>query len=611
MTTDKEKMTNSEKDAIIALNRKKAALRNKDNKTDEAVSIEVPTGFSGNDTVEPEAKPVAKAVSLEPNELVLTSDGLKSVIQSAIDQKANEWAKQQAELAKKIEKLEEEKDSIAKSFDQKEADLLDRINKEKQQKDSVVKIFSDLGFSTSNEGGFISQAPQADNRNVYITPNRGRLTQTDSIRQMKRLLENDCSPISVANPRTGVRSLQRDFRPFDSFIYQYIDSVRPAIEDMMKQNGFLGGTAAKYGNSDAATTLADIPFIIKEYLSSVIRRTHNSKYILWQFVRRDIASGTPPYQFISLARFKNLDTGTSPSDWELTPGTPIVGTYQPLEGGSVSAIIKELGMGKNSTIQPVAVPEFLTASSLVNLEQVLQEKIGLNYEEYTEQSIFSVMGSTTAIYYNDGGSVTTTLGDLGSGAGGQATIGALASLRSEAASLNIPALSDGCYPVVAVPKQIEQINTDLRASGMEYASSEAQVSELTSFMFKSTASLEQQGMRLSGYIGKISGCHLFEANSFGVGLPGARGVQTETVNAVSSTTRSMFLIGADAMGWATAMPMEIRLDPSTDYGRMNKFIWLSHETGCIGLDVDPDRDSPSSDDEQLRVLELRTTDRLV
>lgn len=130
-----------------------------------------------------------------------------------------------------------------------------------------------------------------------------------------------------------------------------------------------------------------------------------------------------------------------------------------------------------------------------------------------------------------------------------------------------------------------------------------QIEDLTQLL--QVISNREQG-RVVGYAGTISGFHVFATNAHSMGAAGTEGVRNETLGVGSTLTRSSYAFGSMAVARAQGMEAEIRLDSANDFGRLNSFNWLSHET-TGALDVDP----ALAAEQQLRVVELRTVDVLL
>jgi hypothetical protein len=156
----------------------------------------------------------------------------------------------------------------------------------------------------------------------------------------------------------------------------------------------------------------------------------------------------------------------------------------------------------------------------------------------------------------------------------------------------VPTYDDGCYIGALNPKAAAQVRKSIadRIRYMPYVD----MSQV----------LLPQGTsgKVSGYIGTIAGFHLFQTNVFGVGNSG-EGVQSVSLGVGSTLTRSSWFFGKDAVGLAVGLPMSIRANDDTSFGRLNQYIWLAHMAADT-LDVDPNNDAS----EQLRVFQVRTID---
>jgi len=68
-------------------------------------------------------------------------------------------------------------------------------------------------------------------------------------------------------------------------------------------------------------------------------------------------------------------------------------------------------------------------------------------------------------------------------------------------------------------------------------------------------------------------------------------------------TETCFAFGADAVCWATALPVEIRQDEVTNFRRRDSWIWYSHENAAT-LDINEVLDGGRITRER-RVLQVR------
>ena len=594
--------TRSELDSIRAINAKKKGSDAVEAESPKAEKPTVPPS-SGSDSVPdapvPEPAPTSTSTQ-DDGRLLLTHEQLKTMMDQAANTATQRILPKVEQLEKQVEDEKDRAELIRREAEIERDELLKKIELERKNRDSIAKVFEQFGYAPpSTEGDARSS--------VYIAPastRGGQMDKRDAKREFERIINDNklLQARQVVNAQTGFDYVQRDLRPAVRFIFQNRDAMREAMDDLARQCGLLKGRVSDYTGGKDYTTFADLPPALQTYLSTVVRVEHSAQFVLWQFVNRTIETGIPPGQSILVPRVRHLEVGNTSADWNLTPGTPTVATRQPLNGDSVPCVIQEWGMGKTDTIRPVGMTDFVMASTIMDLESILQERIGYNYHLWEDIRIFELLAATTVVAYNQSGSVVTASGSVTAGGGGQLTLNFLGSLRAYASSRRFYPMPDGCFIYVAPPDQIAQLENDLQ---MHHAYADMTGVEELQNMMASKSRNEYSG-RIRGYRGKLRGIHVFEQNSFGVGAPGNRGVQTESLGGASVTTTTGFLMGADAVGWATSLPMEIREDANNNFGRLRSFIWKSHENG-VALDVDPLSDPPVSDDQQLRVLEVRAS----
>jgi hypothetical protein len=594
-------------DAIQRINRRTNADQN--NKEEELGQVISQNQFIGNDNADvstsaespksPKSPNSSTNLPANPGEITLTETQLKQMLDTAILKVQSDSKNTINQYEQRLRELGDSLIASQREFREKEENLLKQVEYEKQQKDTVARIFNDFGYAPS----------PADNNNVYIAPlsmRGGGMDGKTAYREFNTLCEDNklLQTRSIVVPSTGERVLHQDVTPLQRFIVQNRDAIRNGMEDMARKVGLLNGSD-NYRGSDAPTTFSTLPFALQTYLSTVVRAEHTPQFVLWQFVNRTVSVGIPPGQTTSVPRVFNLPTGTSSSDWERTVGVKTVVDRQALTGSDQKIVIKLNGMGKNSAMPPVSIPEFITLNSLLRLENLLQEKLGINYYEFEDLAIYEMLASTTAVVYNNKDSVVFAPGSVTNG--GQSTLGFLSDLNAYASSLNIRRYPDGCRVYVCPDQHIAQIDKSMQ--NRAFYQNRTNVEELTNMLNKSTNNPDL--FRVSGYWGTMSGLHIFSQSNFGNGTVGSRGVQTETLGGTSVTTRSGYLLGADTMGWSTSMPMQVRQDAGgTDFNLSQDFIWVSHE-GWGPLDVDPNSNPPSSAGQQLRVIEVRMSDTTI
>lgn len=530
----------SEKDAIAQLPKRSADSSTATIATDE-LSLE---------SSSPEQTPS------QTGELRLTADQLNAAIQTAVD---SALAPVRLELQTTQEQL-----TVAQ-----------------QAKDSLEQVFKVIGRPS-----------------VVHSPGMGERVSGLAADFMSAC---DAAPYATwVNKRTGEQIKQRDTTQARSLFLSDRDQLRRDMERYAKDNGFLqGGRVA----ADAVTLKADVLPTLLDYLSMTMRETHRGRYVYWQFPFYELELGKGPGDTIQVGRLRWITEATSIADRTLTTGTNLTANRQNITIGQVSITLAErgLGSGSPSTSQPVALPEFVTAYSMVNLENSVSRVLGHDYEAWEDISIRSRYAATTRVVYNNKQAVTTSPANVVATSDGTFTEQFLNELYAYMSGLQIPTLDDGCYVLVINDKSLAQLKNQLRNRNLYL--DQANVEELT--MMLQAMSNREQG-KVSGYAGTACGFHIFATNSHSMGAAGTEGVRTEALGAGSMITRSSYAFGIMAVARAQGMEAEMRTDSVNDFGRLQSFTWLSHETPGY-LDVDP----AIAADQQLRVIEIRTTDTTV
>jgi hypothetical protein len=242
-------------------------------------------------------------------------------------------------------------------------------------------------------------------------------------------------------------------------------------------------------------------------------------------------------------------------------------------------------------------------TSLLDLMPFIERNLGYNYNEFEDVLIRELWGGTTRVVYNDNSGVTTTVGDLGAGDSGILTIPFLTNLYAYLYGfLKVPPLDDGHYILVSNPFSAAGLTNSLQEN-TRYTT-KVGMEDLTSLLKQTT--MNDLG-KTDGYLYSVANFHIFITNAFGAGATGTEGVQTETTGSGARLTRSSYVAGRDTIGRSIAMPFTIKKAKEDGFGRINRFIWNSYECAAA-LDVDPASNPPLSNDQQLRVVEVRTLD---
>lgn len=531
--------------------------------------------------------------------LTITESQLKMLIDAGVRQEGTQYQQQLATAADKVLQLQAQQDELQLKAKAEQDKLEAAIASERKQRETYARVFS--GF------GYVEPADASRPVSSFIAPiaTRGGISPKDAVREYERRCNDaDSSELRYMATATGDYR-QRNSRYVDQFYRENKLALREGMDALARNVGLLRGRNA--GGKDAPTTFANFPVALREYLSQVIRIEHSARFVLWQFCNKTINTGIPLNQTSLVPRVRHLNIGVTSSDWRLTPGIPTVSTRQNLNGNNISVPILEWGMGKDAGIEPLGIHELVNAVTILDIEQLVQQRIGHNYGMWEDLLLFELLLSTTAVVYNNNGSIATTAATVPAGGGGQLTMNFLGSLRAHMSTRLVPPLDDGCFIFVGTPDHFAPLESDM-ADKNQFADN-ANIEGLTNMLMLKTGQ-EYSGKQV-GYKGKIRGFHCYESTNISAGIAGTPGVQTETIGGSAQVTRSGFAFGADALGMAEAMPMEIRESDDTDFGRMRSLIWKTH-ANATGLDIDPARTllpnevaRPVGGEEQLRVFEVR------
>lgn len=607
----------TESDGIAKINAAKKsrsktpASQNSDSATTSIPPEQMPPiGFAGSDSsISSESQELAQPTeNLPPAPMTFHDDGtltitesqLKMLIAAGTRQEAAQYQQQLAVAADKVSQLQSQQEELEQKAKADRDKLEAAVVEERKQRETYARVFSGFGYVE----------PDSDRTPIsaFIAPlsTRGGISAKDALREFERRCSDaQTSELRFMATATGDYR-QRNSRYVDQFYTENKSILREGMDSLARGVGLLRGRNGGSGK-DAPTTFANFPVALREYLSQVIRIEHSARFVLWQFCNKSINTGIPLNQTALVPRVRHLNIGVTSSDWRLTPGIPTVGTRQNLNGNAISVPMLEWGMGKDAGIEPLGIHELVNAVTILDIEQLVQQRIGHNYGMWEDLLLFELLLSTTAVVYNDNGSIATTAATVPAGGGGQLTMNFLGSLRAHMSTRLVPPLDDGCFIFVGTPDHFAPLESDM-ADKNQFADN-ANIEGLTNMLMLKTGQ-EYSGKQV-GYKGKIRGFHCYESTNISAGIAGTPGVQTETIGGSAQVTRSGFAFGADALGMAEAMPMEIRESDDTDFGRMRSLIWKIH-ANATGLDVDPARTllpnevaRPVGGEEQLRVFEVR------
>ena len=375
--------------------------------------------------------------------------------------------------------------------------------------------------------------------------------------------------------------------------------------------GFLSGRAA----GPTIGSSGSIGAIFLDVLSSLMRETHNSNNIWWQFAQTVYDSTSAPNKSILIPRANNLADPTDINDFLIST----TDTYnslnfsrgtstdsQSLEITTVPLTIAQWGLGLSTSVgnRPVFIPEFTEATSLISLMAVLDKVLMQHYFKFEDLMVRKEYFKTTRIYYNDKSEVTTVPANVAATDDGTLTEDFLSSVYSQLYADQWPTLPNNCYVLTVPPKSLDNLKKSL---GKLYAPVTEEQRQNISNVLRAASGIEIG--QSSGYVGQYCGFEIFSGNTWGVGAPGGADptVNTTTFGAGATITEDCFVFSYGAVGRGIALPMEVRASGTTPFNMGESFIWISREqTGVIDLDS---AISPSG--QQTRCAKLRVARKAV
>jgi hypothetical protein len=394
---------------------------------------------------------------------------------------------------------------------------------------------------------------------------------------------------------------QYDDRAAREYLHSNRQKVREGLEAVMKGAGFLqgaGGTVV----TNAPTVVADILSASFQYLSESIRLSSDGDLIYRDFARFHPVPGTAPRLQGAVPRYPFLAGPTAIADRVLTPGTSIDPNSNPVTELNAPVTILELGLGKNSANAAIALTRFVQAFSMTDLEKIVQQNLGRDYQRTVDLIIRSIWFAANTVFYNNRNELASLPADLTAGAIGTAKREFLRALFAYMRTERIPTYSGGLFLLVLTPNQLKHLVADVEQNQRWVEPTTDQLETISRILRVDPGA--EYGGPVSGFKGILDGFMIFEQNVHSVGDPGTEGVQSETLGAGvgARVTETCFAAGADTVCWATALPVEIIPDEVTDFRRRSRFIWYSHENAAA-LDVNA---VPSTGQER-RVIKINFT----
>lgn len=585
------------------------------------VAITQETDENSDDEPEPSA-PSAQPVAIDPSQL---QEMINSAIATAVSPLQKQLSDRENQHQQELENLNNQLSDRDREVQDAQAALTDaqqELEQAQQSTQTTKKELQELNNAVTSAKETIdkfealyqlsgSKVPKGvkEGNNLSGTPNINQYTSVygdsykGSIAEFHQIL--DTLPKARKNTARGVVYYSYDPRQLDAFVKENRSHVMRDLENFGREHGFFQGNSSRIV-TQAPTTIGDVPGGFLDVLSSLARLTNRKGFVFHQFINTQIEFDKGMGNNIQVYRADYQPRPASPEDRLLSGGgvySRISNGGQSINTGVVNVELQEWGLGKDGVSDPIELPSFVQAYSMIELMQIIERNLVYDYYAWEDLKIRSLWSPTSRVVYNNGYRVTANAADLVANSSGTMQKGFLTNLFGYMQDLEIPTLPDGCYGLVMPTTPATQFKNEL--DDHWDAPSEAALKELTNMM-----RLDSYGEspRAVGYLGEYCNFHIFHTNAYGTGIPGTEGVQDEALGAGTFTTRASYAFGSNTIGRGVGQPMEIRRDTNDDFQRLNRYIWRSEE-GFDALDVDPTGYGDTSPvPQQLRVLEVRTTD---
>lgn len=493
--------------------------------------------------------------------------------------------------------LEQEKSqALAENLSLKQE--LEKALAEKLQAEKVADALKDISKLIGRPEAEV--VPAVKNNTPALTMSQGLAKEFIDLFSSSRAKPNEVR-------HEGMLAVQRDHNVFAKFMHDHFREEKAVrglrdwkhaplvkeLENYFKSSeggGFLSGRAA----GPTIGSSGSIGAIFLDVLSSLMRETHNSNNIWWQFAQTVYDSTSAPNKSVLIPRANNLAAPTDVNDFLIsTTDTYTSLNYsrgtsadsQSIEITTVPLTIAQWGLGLSTSVgnRPVFIPEFMEVTSLVDLMMVLDRILMQHYFKFEDLMVRKEYFKTTKVYYNDKTEVTSTPADVAAGDDGTLTENFLSSVYSQLYADQWPTLPNNCYILTVPPKSLDNLKKSLKDL---YAPVTEEQRQNISNVLRAASGIEIG--QSSGYVGQYCGFEIFSGNTWGVGAPGGSDptVNTTTFGAGATVTEDCFVFSYGAVGRGVALPMEIRNSGTVPFNMGESFIWLSREqTGVIDLDA--------------------------
>jgi hypothetical protein len=518
----------------------------------------------------------SEQVLLEQKDQIVTlsASQLESMLKTAI-------ASVTDDVTKKVEvKFETDFNTLQAQLDKANADLADSQN----QKAALANVFTVLGHSH----------PISDKSSSLAVPAYNKLIESGSDRIVGRVKEwrdfVDSAASATVQNNVGEVYTQRDWRSADRYFIQERASLRGEVEQLCRANGLFKGLLT---DKAASTVRTDILPTLLDFLSTFLRTTHSGKYIFWQLVLKDIKFGKATGDTVQVSRVRDITAPTSVTDTLLAASGPGA-TRTNLAINSVSGVLQRRGLN-----EPVQIPQFFSMYSLLDLEMLVGQKLGKHHQADVDLRIRTRFLATSQVLFNNGGAVTATAGDVGTGDDGTLTESFLNAVYAYiTGTFFVDTDEMGALWLAAPARALAPLKNSL-ANANRYMD-QLSVEKLTALFTMATNS---DMPTISGYVGTFCGFHIFQSTAYGNGIAGTEGVQNVTFGAGSTLTRTVLCGGFYAVARAVGMDAEIRRANEDNFQTQDAWTWISDEI-VFDLDVD----SAINAEQQTRVFELQVAD---
>ena len=598
----------------------------------------------GNDEVAPAEQPVvtdevdtnenADSGSVSPADGTITvkPSELNAIVDSRIDSAVNART---SDLTAQIEAQSNEVDEIRRRHKEQIDGLSQDLKKSRDENERLEKIFKATGTSSG------SIAPTSDARTPNYKVNYNTLPLSKEPKgaaaDFVSIYNNPSyTPKQQFINSDGVLQESVDTRQAEVFLMKNRDAVARDMERYAKAHGLLRGADASLAGYTLGTA-GSIPDGFLPYLASEMRTTHHAKFIWWQFANFGVQLGQQPGQTVLVPKFENLDDATNEADFILDTAVAsanVSADNQALIANTVPVIINGygLGLGNNPNTRPVAIPEFIMATSMLDLTTALNSKLGHNYNSFEDFMVRSkyreALFQPNNIWYNVQSEPTNNSTLVVDGADGTMTEEFVTNLSAQMDDDDIPSLEDGCRIGVLSTKAAAQFK--LSMGDKILVQTEQQLQDMSNILIHNyPGSMNDRPMQ---YMGKYCGFHMYQNLSSSKGNAGNEGVYAgdalpsgagaldavpPNTTAVGTTAtppanvvvRDSYFFGPGAVGKGVSMPVQIRQDDANQFGTKMRFIWREI-CGYASIDVSDLDTAGVARTQQNRVYVARTLDRL-